>query len=253
MLLDSFEHAEADFAARLLIEARNEAETVIHATEKSLRAPDFAEIAKAELAAGRAEADRVGAGRPEDGAQLARPRGHPEVDAGAQRRDAASRRGDDEPLGPGGAVREERRSRSDELSICPKSLSSSTARPTVVEFEHGKLPYSQSRQARVVSRRRQALRRAARARLRRQLRLHDLPRHHPRGRAEPERDAGRRGRSPRHGLGPDAALAPRLPGGHHRRRRLRAADVHAQLRAGRRRHPARQVGQEGPKAQEVAP
>ena len=29
MLLDSFEHAEADFAARLLIDARNEAETVI--------------------------------------------------------------------------------------------------------------------------------------------------------------------------------------------------------------------------------
>ena len=45
MLLDSFEHAEADFAARLLIEARNEAETVIQATEKSLRSPEFAEIA----------------------------------------------------------------------------------------------------------------------------------------------------------------------------------------------------------------
>src|SRR4029453_7646953 len=29
MLLDSFEHAEDDFAARLLIEARNEAETVV--------------------------------------------------------------------------------------------------------------------------------------------------------------------------------------------------------------------------------
>ena len=41
MLLDSFEHAEADFAARLLIEARNEAEAVIQATEKSLRSPDF--------------------------------------------------------------------------------------------------------------------------------------------------------------------------------------------------------------------
>ncbi len=52
MLLDSFEHAEADFAARLLIEARNEAETVILATEKSLRAPEFAEIAKAELGPG---------------------------------------------------------------------------------------------------------------------------------------------------------------------------------------------------------
>ena len=52
MLLDSFEHAEADFEARLLIEGRNEAETVIRATEKSLRSPDFAVIAKTELAAG---------------------------------------------------------------------------------------------------------------------------------------------------------------------------------------------------------
>jgi Fe-S protein assembly chaperone HscA len=52
MLLESFEHAEADFAARLLIEARNEAEAVMQATEKSLRDPDFGEIEKAELAAG---------------------------------------------------------------------------------------------------------------------------------------------------------------------------------------------------------
>jgi Fe-S protein assembly chaperone HscA len=52
MLLDSFEHAEADFAARLLIEARNEAETVIIATEKALRAPEFAEIARSDLALG---------------------------------------------------------------------------------------------------------------------------------------------------------------------------------------------------------
>ena len=39
MLLESFEHAEADVEARMLIEARNEAETVVHATEKSLRNP----------------------------------------------------------------------------------------------------------------------------------------------------------------------------------------------------------------------
>src|SRR5215210_2175223 len=52
MLLDSFEHAEADFAARLLIEARNEADAVIHATEKSLRSPAFPEIEQTELAAG---------------------------------------------------------------------------------------------------------------------------------------------------------------------------------------------------------
>src|SRR3954462_6119031 len=52
MLVDSFAHAEADFAARLVIEARNEAENVIHATEKSLRAPDIDQIEKAELAPG---------------------------------------------------------------------------------------------------------------------------------------------------------------------------------------------------------
>jgi molecular chaperone DnaK len=52
MLLESFEHAEDDFAARLLIEARNEADAVMQATDKSLRAPDFAEIEKSELAAG---------------------------------------------------------------------------------------------------------------------------------------------------------------------------------------------------------
>ena len=52
MLLDSFEHAEADFEARLLIEARNEAESIIQATEKSLRDPDFDTIEKEELTQG---------------------------------------------------------------------------------------------------------------------------------------------------------------------------------------------------------
>jgi Fe-S protein assembly chaperone HscA len=55
MLLDSFEHAEADFEVRLLIEARNEAETVMQATEKSLRDADFAEIDRTELAPGERE------------------------------------------------------------------------------------------------------------------------------------------------------------------------------------------------------
>ena len=55
MLVESFEHAEADFAARLLIDARNEAETVIHATEKSLRSPEFAAIAELELSPGERE------------------------------------------------------------------------------------------------------------------------------------------------------------------------------------------------------
>jgi molecular chaperone DnaK len=51
MLLESFEHADSDFATRLLIDARNEAEAVIRATEKSLRDPDMAEIEKTELTA----------------------------------------------------------------------------------------------------------------------------------------------------------------------------------------------------------
>jgi len=52
MLIESFEHAEADFEARLLIEARNEAETVILATEKSLRRPDFEQVAAESLEPG---------------------------------------------------------------------------------------------------------------------------------------------------------------------------------------------------------
>jgi Fe-S protein assembly chaperone HscA len=55
MLLESFEHAEADVEARVLIETRNEAETVIRATEKSLRNPDLEQagddLAPGELAA----------------------------------------------------------------------------------------------------------------------------------------------------------------------------------------------------------
>jgi molecular chaperone DnaK len=41
MLIESFEHAETDFAARLLVEARNEADLVIAATEKTLRSAEF--------------------------------------------------------------------------------------------------------------------------------------------------------------------------------------------------------------------
>ena len=56
MLLESFEHAEADVEARFLIEARNEAETVVRATEKSLRNPDLAAAVAADLAPGELQA-----------------------------------------------------------------------------------------------------------------------------------------------------------------------------------------------------
>jgi len=59
MLIESFEHAEADVEARLLIEARNEAETVILATEKSLRSPELDEISHQQLKAGELERIRT--------------------------------------------------------------------------------------------------------------------------------------------------------------------------------------------------
>jgi molecular chaperone DnaK len=52
MLLESFEHAGADVEARLLIEARNEAGTVMRATEKALQNPDLAAAAETDLAPG---------------------------------------------------------------------------------------------------------------------------------------------------------------------------------------------------------
>ena len=55
MLVESFEHAEADFEARLLIDARNEAESVMQATEKVLRRPGFAALAAEQLEPGERE------------------------------------------------------------------------------------------------------------------------------------------------------------------------------------------------------
>ena len=52
MLIESFEHAETDFEVRLLIETRNEAESVLNATEKSLRRADFAELTSGALEPG---------------------------------------------------------------------------------------------------------------------------------------------------------------------------------------------------------
>jgi molecular chaperone DnaK (HSP70) len=52
MLIESFEHAQEDVEARMLIEVRNEADTIIGATEKTLRRPDFAEIAASRLTPG---------------------------------------------------------------------------------------------------------------------------------------------------------------------------------------------------------
>jgi Fe-S protein assembly chaperone HscA len=51
MILDSFDHAEEDFAKRLLIEARNEAETILAAVERAPRSPAWNQLTGEEQAA----------------------------------------------------------------------------------------------------------------------------------------------------------------------------------------------------------
>ena len=51
MILDSFDHAEEDFAKRLLIEARNEAETILAAVERAPRSPAWAQLTGEERSA----------------------------------------------------------------------------------------------------------------------------------------------------------------------------------------------------------
>jgi Fe-S protein assembly chaperone HscA len=62
MILDSFDHAEEDFARRLLIEARNEAETILSAVERAPRSPAWALLTgeeQAQIAAARSRLEAV--------------------------------------------------------------------------------------------------------------------------------------------------------------------------------------------------
>ena len=59
MILDSFDHAEEDFAKRLLIEARNEAETILAAVERAPQSPAWAQLANEEVDAISAARDRL--------------------------------------------------------------------------------------------------------------------------------------------------------------------------------------------------
>jgi molecular chaperone DnaK (HSP70) len=59
MILDSFDHAEDDFAARLLIEVRNEAETILAAVERAPENPAWKQLRGEEQAAIRAARDRL--------------------------------------------------------------------------------------------------------------------------------------------------------------------------------------------------
>jgi Fe-S protein assembly chaperone HscA len=59
MILDSFDNAEADFAKRLLIEARNEAETILAAVERAPQSPAWALLRGEEQAAINAARDHL--------------------------------------------------------------------------------------------------------------------------------------------------------------------------------------------------
>ncbi|MGA2170904.1 MAG: Fe-S protein assembly chaperone HscA [Terracidiphilus sp.] len=61
MILDSFDHAEEDFAKRLLIEARNEAETILAAVERAPQSPAWKQLTGEEQAAISAARGRLAA------------------------------------------------------------------------------------------------------------------------------------------------------------------------------------------------
>ncbi len=59
MILDSFDHAEEDFAKRLLIEARNEADTILSAVERAPENPAWHQLTRVERAAIEAARNRL--------------------------------------------------------------------------------------------------------------------------------------------------------------------------------------------------
>ena len=59
MILDSFDHAEEDFAKRLLIEARNEADTILSAVERAPESPAWRQIRGEEQASIMAAQNRL--------------------------------------------------------------------------------------------------------------------------------------------------------------------------------------------------
>ena len=59
MILDSFDHAEEDFAKRLLIEARNEAETILSAVERAPQSPAWKQLTGEEQSSINAARDRL--------------------------------------------------------------------------------------------------------------------------------------------------------------------------------------------------
>ena len=61
MILDSFDHAEEDFAKRLLIEARNEADSILSKIEKAQTNPAWAQLRGEEIAAIDAARNRLAA------------------------------------------------------------------------------------------------------------------------------------------------------------------------------------------------
>jgi Fe-S protein assembly chaperone HscA len=72
MILDSFDHAEEDFAKRLLIEARNEAETILAAVERAPQNPAWNQLSDPERATIAAARDRLASVKQGDDLQAIR-------------------------------------------------------------------------------------------------------------------------------------------------------------------------------------
>ena len=210
MLEESFDHAEDDFAQRQLRRGARRGR-VDPARHREGRAP-----AGAAPRRGRARGDRPrgrGAARRVRGQ---RPQPHPRPDRGAERGEPPVRAADHGRVDQGRPREQERRRdrpMKHKVTFLPKNVT--------VEVDDTDFPYGDHGKPGLAPRHRARERHRPRAQLRRQLRLHDLPRDRPRGGGEPLRDGRGRGRQARPGAGLDAILAARLPVGRHGRRHRR--------------------------------
>ena len=265
MILESFDNAEEDFRQRQVIEARNEAETMLTALEKGRKNPAWEQLSPQE----RTDIDKLEAAlravMQEDDYQAIRSaidvlnqgtmrlaelmmdsavgaalKGKNMDDCRCGRRAggaASHRAGGDSSrvVEPGILCRRKNTRRRNGDGGGPGAKHGPAHLPSReqdvrVRARQAALPGT--RQAGVDSRCGDELRPAPGARLRRQLRLHHLSRGGEEGQGAAQRDGRRRGRPSRHGCRPAAELAPGMPGRDREARRSRGRDsgVEPQLR-----------------------
>ena len=175
MVDESFEHAEADVSARLLIEAQTEADNVANHVQRALaQGAQLAEPGERE----RIEAALAPAAR---GARGDGPRSHPRAHHRSEPGHGAAGRGHDGRR-PQGGPGLQAGGQYPGVFLMAKHKVTFLPLDVTVEVDDDEVPAGRPRPPGLAAGHRARERHPSRAQLRRQLRLHHLPRHRPRGR-----------------------------------------------------------------------